>query len=79
MRSCGFSESQTGEATEVATPAKLPVKVLLADDHRLLLNGVRTALESSSHGRYLRSLGGEFLRDVERCAEIDALDRAFEV
>jgi len=40
---------------------------------------VRTALESSSHGRYLRSLGGEFLRDVERCAEIDALDRAFEV
>jgi len=40
---------------------------------------VRAMLEGSVHGRYLRSLGGEFLRDVARCAEIDVLDRAFEV
>lgn len=41
--------------------------------------GVRGILEGSSHGRYLRALGGEFLRDVSRCAELDVVDRAFEI
>ena len=40
---------------------------------------VRRVLEGASHGRYLIGLGGEFRRDVARCAEIDALDRAFEI
>ena len=31
-------------------------------------------LRESPHGRYLRSLGQEFVTDVERCAEWDALD-----
>ncbi len=36
-------------------------------------------LESAAHGRYLRALGGEFLADISRCAQLDAIDRAFEV
>lgn len=40
---------------------------------------VRRIVEGASHGRYLIGLGGEFRRDVARCAEIDALDRAWEI
>ena len=41
--------------------------------------GVRATLEGSSHGRYLRSLGGAFARDVEFCARLDLIGAAFEV
>ncbi len=40
---------------------------------------VRALVEGSSHGRYLRSLGPEFAADVEFCARLDAIDRAFEL
>jgi phosphosulfolactate phosphohydrolase-like enzyme len=40
---------------------------------------IRAVLEGSAHGRYLRALGGEFLRDVGRCAELDTIERAFEL
>jgi 2-phosphosulfolactate phosphatase len=36
-------------------------------------------VQGSSHGRELRELGPSFARDVEFCAQLDALDRAFEV
>src|ERR1044072_1326474 len=38
---------------------------------------VRAILQGSSHGRYLASLGAEFRADVDRCAEMDVLHRAF--
>jgi 2-phosphosulfolactate phosphatase len=41
--------------------------------------GVRALLDGCSHGRYLRSLGGAFAADVGYCAQLDTLDRAFEV
>lgn len=41
--------------------------------------GVRRAVEGSSHGRYLRTLGPEFVADVAFCAGLDTLPRAFEV
>ena len=40
---------------------------------------VRSIVHGCSHGRYLRSLGPEFVRDVERCAQLDTLGRAFAV
>ena len=40
---------------------------------------VRAVVEGSAQGLWLRSLGPEFARDVEYCATIDALDRAFAV
>ncbi|HYM80256.1 MAG TPA: 2-phosphosulfolactate phosphatase [Candidatus Limnocylindria bacterium] len=40
---------------------------------------VRALVEGSSHGRYLRSLGPAFARDVASCAELDSIDRAFEL
>lgn len=40
---------------------------------------VRALLEGCSHGRYLRSLGAGFARDVEFCARVDAIGSAFEV
>jgi 2-phosphosulfolactate phosphatase len=36
-------------------------------------------LEGASHGRYLRQLGGEFLRDLPRCAAVDSLPRVFAI
>ena len=39
---------------------------------------VRALVQGSAHGRYLRSLGSEFARDVEFCARLDVVDRAFE-
>ena len=39
---------------------------------------VRAMVEGSSHGRYLRALGGPFARDVDFCATMDRLDRAFD-
>jgi len=38
---------------------------------------VHAVVEGSSHGRYLRSLGPEFARDVEFCGTLDVVDRAF--
>lgn len=42
-------------------------------------DGVRATLEGCSHGRYLRSLGGAFARDVEFCARLDSIGEAYEV
>ncbi len=39
---------------------------------------VRALVQGASHGRYLRALGPEYARDVERCGALDLLDRAFE-
>jgi 2-phosphosulfolactate phosphatase len=41
--------------------------------------GVRALVQGSSHGRELRAMGAAFARDVEFCAELDALDQAFDV
>ena len=40
---------------------------------------VRALVQGSSHGRDLRAMGAEYARDVEFCAELDALDQVFEV
>jgi len=40
---------------------------------------VRRIVEGCAHGRYLRGLSPAFARDVGFCAELDVLDRAFEV
>lgn len=40
---------------------------------------VRRVVEGCSHGRYLRTLGPAYARDVAFCAELDSLDRAFEL
>ena len=39
---------------------------------------VRAVLQGCAHGRTLRALGSEFARDVDRCADVDVIDRAFE-
>ena len=39
----------------------------------------RSLVQGSSHGRYLRSLGPEFARDVEFAGALDALDQAFDL
>jgi 2-phosphosulfolactate phosphatase len=39
---------------------------------------VRAVVEGADHGRYLRSLGESYARDVEFCAGLDTVDRAFE-
>jgi hypothetical protein len=39
---------------------------------------VRRAVEGSSHGRYLRTLGPQFVADVSFCARLDTVPRAFE-
>ena len=40
---------------------------------------VRALVQGCSHGRYLRNLSEASARDVEFCAGLDTLDRAFEV
>jgi len=40
---------------------------------------VRALVQGSSHGRDLRAMGADYARDVEFCAELDVLDRAFEI
>jgi 2-phosphosulfolactate phosphatase len=40
---------------------------------------VRALVQGASHGRYLRALGPEFARDVDFCADLDALDEAYEI
>ena len=40
---------------------------------------VRAVVESAAHARDLRSLGPAFARDLEWCAGLDTLDRAFDV
>jgi 2-phosphosulfolactate phosphatase len=40
---------------------------------------VRSLVQGCAHGRYLRSLGPEFARDVEFCGGLDVMDRAFAV
>jgi 2-phosphosulfolactate phosphatase len=40
---------------------------------------VRALVQGAAHGRYLRSLGPEFARDVEFCAGLDTISQAFEV
>lgn len=39
----------------------------------------RALVQGSAHGRYLRSLGPDYARDVEFCAGLDTLAAAFEV
>jgi 2-phosphosulfolactate phosphatase len=41
--------------------------------------GVRALVEGSAQGRTLRGLGGGWVRDLDFCAGLDRLDRAFEV
>jgi hypothetical protein len=36
-------------------------------------------VQGASHGRYLRTLGPEFIADVETCGTLDSRDRAFEL
>jgi len=40
---------------------------------------VRSLVQGSAHGRYLRSLGPDFARDVEFCSGLDWLGQAFQV
>jgi 2-phosphosulfolactate phosphatase len=40
---------------------------------------VRALVQGASHGRYLRSLGPGYARDVEFCAGLDTISRVFEV
>jgi 2-phosphosulfolactate phosphatase len=40
---------------------------------------VRALVQGSTHGRELRLMGPPYARDVEFCAELDALDQAFDV
>ena len=40
---------------------------------------VRALVQGAAHGRYLRSLGPEYARDVEFCAGLDTIAQAFEV
>ena len=42
-------------------------------------SAIRALVEGSEHGRYLRSLGEEFARDVTWCGQLDAMDQAYEV
>jgi 2-phosphosulfolactate phosphatase len=39
----------------------------------------RALVEGASHARYLRAMSPAFARDVARCAELDTIERAFEV
>ncbi len=39
---------------------------------------VHALVQGSSHGRYLRSLGPDFARDVEFCSGLDRLELAFQ-
>lgn len=41
--------------------------------------GIRALVEGCSHGRYLRSLGPEFARDVEFCSRLDAVGGSYEL
>lgn len=40
-------------------------------------SGLRALVEGASHGRYLRSLGGPFERDVAFCAALDSVGGSF--
>ena len=42
-------------------------------------NAVRALVQSSQQGRHLRSLGAPYVRDVERCAELDSIASVFAV
>ena len=53
-------------------PARLAAALAPRDPTEL-----RALLQGAAHGRTLRSLSPLFARDVERCAELDALDRVF--
>jgi 2-phosphosulfolactate phosphatase len=39
----------------------------------------RALVQGSEHGRYLRSLGSAYAADVDLCARLDLIERAFEV
>jgi 2-phosphosulfolactate phosphatase len=66
LRERGFEP--TGAGASVA----LELAPANAEEVRLLLLG-------ADHGRRLLRMGGEYARDVERCAALDTIDRAFEV
>jgi 2-phosphosulfolactate phosphatase len=40
---------------------------------------VHALVQGSAHGRHLRGLGDQYARDVEFCARLDCVDRAFEI
>jgi hypothetical protein len=40
---------------------------------------VRALVQGCAHGRYLRSLGPEYARDVEFCAGLDTVPVAFDL
>jgi 2-phosphosulfolactate phosphatase len=40
---------------------------------------VHALVQGASHARYLRRMGAEFAKDVEFCARLDTIDRAFEL
>ena len=40
---------------------------------------VRSLVQGSSHGRYLRTLGPEYAADVEACCQLDSIGRAFDL
>lgn len=40
---------------------------------------VRALVEGAAHARELAAMGDPYRRDVERCAELDTIDRAFEL
>ena len=63
-----------GRGAALDPAARLAARLAPRDDF-----DVRALVEGSSHGRYLRGLGGEFARDVEFAAKVDRLDRAFAV
>lgn len=41
--------------------------------------GALALVQGASHGRYLRSMGPGYARDVEFCARLDSISQAFEV
>jgi 2-phosphosulfolactate phosphatase len=58
-----------------ADPASAFARTLAPRD----ADDVRRVVEGSSHGRYLRTLGAAYARDVAFCSELDTLDQAFEI
>jgi 2-phosphosulfolactate phosphatase len=63
-----------GRGAQLDPAARMAARLAPRDDF-----DVRALVEGSSHGRYLRALGGEFARDVAFAAGVDRLDRAFAV
>ena len=58
-----------------ADPASAFARTLAPRD----ADDVRRVVEGSSHGRYLRTLGLGYARDLAFCSELDVLDQAFEI